>query len=112
VPKVQASLSFFFTHHLLYFFTHQNISVLVNHTNTVRYILDYLLPPKSESSGEKVLYRDDISEEEIHSVIGKNMGKHKARNTNLKGRLDTVDLLIKIAYFVKKYNNIFSTKSI
>jgi hypothetical protein len=33
-----------------------------------------------------------------------------ARNTNCEGRLSTVDLLIKVACFVKKENNIFNIK--
>jgi hypothetical protein len=34
-----------------------------------------------------------------------------AGNTNLRARLSTVDLLIRIAYFVKKVNNVFDFKS-
>ncbi len=35
-----------------------------------------------------------------------------AGNTNLRGRLSTVDLLIRINCFVKKVNNIFNIKRI
>ncbi len=35
-----------------------------------------------------------------------------AGNTNYQGRLSTVDLLIKAACFLIKYNNMFNTKGI
>ncbi len=37
-------------------------------------------------------------------------GKFKVGNTNWGGGLSTVDLLIKVACFVKKVNNIFKEK--
>ncbi len=38
------------------------------------------------------------------------VGLVEAGNTNLGGRLSTVDLLIKVARFVKQENNIFNLK--
>jgi hypothetical protein len=37
--------------------------------------------------------------------------KRRTRNTNSREKLSTVDLLIKVACFLKKVNNIFNIKS-
>ena len=45
-------------------------NVSVNHINTVRYLLDHVLPSKSEDPEVELLRREDVTEEEIHAVIG------------------------------------------
>ena len=56
-------------------FTHAVTNVSVNHINTVRYLLDHVLPSKSEDPEEQLLRREDVTEEEIHAVIGNDWPK-------------------------------------
>ncbi len=47
-----------------------------------------------------------------HSLpLYKSLWNDQPGNPNRRGRLSTVDLLIKVACFVKKVNNVFSIKS-
>ena len=43
--------------------------ITVNHTNSVKFLLDYVLP-SSDENVDRALHRDEVSEEEIHAAIG------------------------------------------
>ncbi len=46
----------------------------------------------------------------METTFGQDSTRVKPGNTNRRGRLSTIDLLIEVACFVKKVNNIFNIK--
>ena len=65
-------------------------SLTVNHTNTVKFLLNHVLPKRSESNQDilennenpetpeiletpDLLYTDEVTEDEIHAAVGKDM---------------------------------------